>query len=92
VAEWGDPRGVPVFTLHADALGIDRFFASGASGGGPHALAVAAWLDDRVLAAECLVSSAPSDAADLDFLAGMDPENRRDSAGHWKESRHCTAS
>jgi pimeloyl-ACP methyl ester carboxylesterase len=62
----------------ADALGIDRFFVSGGSGGGPHSLAVAARLGDRVLAAECVVSAAPYDAAGLEFLAGMDPENQRE--------------
>jgi pimeloyl-ACP methyl ester carboxylesterase len=62
----------------ADALGLGRFFVSGASGGGPHALAVAACLPERVIAAGCVVSLAPSDAAGLDFLDGMDPENRRE--------------
>lgn len=130
VAQWGDPDGLPVFTLHgtpgsrlgrhpdeaavraaglrvitydrpgygasdrhrgrrvvdcvadvaaiADALGIDRFFVAGGSGGGPHTLAVAARLGDRVRAAQCDVSGAPYDAPDLDFLAGMDAENQRE--------------
>jgi pimeloyl-ACP methyl ester carboxylesterase len=59
----------------ADALGVSRFAVTGRSGGGPHALAVAARLPDRVAAAECVVGAAPSDAADLDWTAGMDEEN-----------------
>lgn len=62
----------------ADALDIDRFFVTGGSGGGPHSLAVAARLGDRVIAAECLVSPVPWDAADIDFFEGMDEENVRE--------------
>lgn len=130
VAQWGDPDGTPVLSLHgtpgsrfgrppdedgltraglrvvtydrpgygvsdrrpgrrvvdcvedvaaiADALGIDRFAVTGGSGGGPHVLAVAARLGDRVTAAECRVGAAPFDAEDLDWWAGMDPENVRE--------------
>jgi pimeloyl-ACP methyl ester carboxylesterase len=59
----------------ADALGIDRFAVTGGSGGGPHALAVAARLPERVLRARCVVGVAPFEAEGLDFYAGMDPEN-----------------
>lgn len=55
----------------ADALGIDRFAVSGWSGGGPHALAIAATLGDRVSAAECLAGRAPFDAEGLDWWAEM---------------------
>lgn len=55
----------------ADALGIGRFAVMGASGGGPHALACAALLPERVVAAACLATLAPPDAADLDWYAGM---------------------
>lgn len=127
VAEWGDPAGRPVFSLHgtpgsrlrrppneeplraaglrvlmydrpgygasdrhrgrsvvdcvadveaiADSLGLDRFHVIGGSGGGPHALAVGARMPDRVLGVEALVSPAPRDRIEFDFLAGMDPEN-----------------
>jgi pimeloyl-ACP methyl ester carboxylesterase len=128
-AQWGDPGGVPIFSLHgspgsrlfrhydenvyvqagarlitydrpgygesdrhpgrrvvdcvgdvaaiADALGIDRFAVSGGSGGGPHALAVAARLPERVTRAACSVSLAPYDVSDFDWLDGMDPVNVR---------------
>lgn len=59
----------------ADHLGADRFSTWGISGGGPHALACAALLPDRVLAAASLASPAPYDASDLDFLAGMGQDN-----------------
>ncbi len=59
----------------ADALGIERFFVTGGSGGGPHALAAAARLPQRVIRAECNVGGAPYDAPGLDWFAGMDPEN-----------------
>ena len=54
-----------------DALGIDRFCTWGISGGGPHALATAALLPERVAAAAALASVAPFDAEGLDFTAGM---------------------
>jgi pimeloyl-ACP methyl ester carboxylesterase len=58
-----------------DHLGIDRFAVEGASGGGPHSLAVAARLGDRVDRARCEVGVAPYGADGLDWLAGMDPLN-----------------
>ena len=57
----------------ADALGIARFAAMGASGGGPHALACAARLPGRVVAVVTLAGIAPFDAAGLDWFAGMAP-------------------
>lgn len=57
----------------ADALGVERFGVLGASGGGPHALACAALLPDRVRAVACFASPAPIDAHGLDFFAGMAP-------------------
>jgi pimeloyl-ACP methyl ester carboxylesterase len=112
-AEYGDPRGKPVFFFHgtpgsrlfrppdevtkkagvrlittdrpgyglstfqpgrrlldwpadiaqlADALGIDKFCVTGHSGGGPHTLACAFGLPDRVLAAATLSGAGPVDA------------------------------
>lgn len=64
----------------ADSLGLERFAVSGASGGGPHALAVAAMLPQRVLRARCVSGLAPPDAAGLDWYAGMDAKNVREYA------------
>lgn len=59
----------------ADALGAERFYVSGHSGGGPHALVTAALLGQRVIAAATLGGAAPWDAEGLDFLDGMGEEN-----------------
>lgn len=59
----------------ADALGAERFRTWGVSGGGPHALACAALLSDRVLSAACLAGVAPYDAPSLDWMAGMGQDN-----------------
>jgi pimeloyl-ACP methyl ester carboxylesterase len=59
----------------ADALGIDRFAVEGGSGGGPHTLACAALLPDRVVAAACLAGVAPYPAEGLDWLEGMGQDN-----------------
>jgi pimeloyl-ACP methyl ester carboxylesterase len=126
-AEWGDPDGFPVFSLHgtpgcrlnrhpneeltrstgarvitydragygrsdrhrgrvvaddamdvmaiADALRIGRFAVAGGSGGGPHALAAAALLGDRITRASCVVGVAPYEALGEEFWTGMDPQN-----------------
>jgi pimeloyl-ACP methyl ester carboxylesterase len=62
-------------TAIADALGYERFYSIGGSGGGPHSLACAALLPDRVIAAAVVASPAPFDAKGLDWLAGMGQEN-----------------
>jgi pimeloyl-ACP methyl ester carboxylesterase len=54
----------------ADAFGVGRFAVAGASGGGPHALACAALLGDRVTGVATFASLAPFDA-DIDWFAGM---------------------
>jgi pimeloyl-ACP methyl ester carboxylesterase len=59
----------------AAALGIDRFVVSGGSGGGPHALAVAALLPYRVIRCQAAVSVAPYGLDDLDWIAGMTEGN-----------------
>ncbi len=58
-----------------DHLGAERSYTMGESGGGPHALATAALLPDRVLGAATLGSVGPFNAAGLDWLAGMGAEN-----------------
>jgi pimeloyl-ACP methyl ester carboxylesterase len=62
-------------TAVCDALGIDRFCVYGASGGGPHALATAVLLPERVAAAAALASIAPFEAEGLDFYEGMGEQN-----------------
>jgi pimeloyl-ACP methyl ester carboxylesterase len=59
--------------LIADRLGIERFAVMGHSGGGPHALAAAALLPDRVVAAVSIAGLAPYDAEGADWFAGMHP-------------------
>jgi pimeloyl-ACP methyl ester carboxylesterase len=58
-----------------DALGVGRCFTVGWSGGGPHALACAALLPDRIDAVATIASVAPRDAEGLEWLAGMGAEN-----------------
>lgn len=58
-----------------DHLGVDRCVTAGASGGGPHALATAALLPDRVAGVLSIAGVAPYDADGLDFLAGMGEDN-----------------
>ena len=56
-------------------LGADRCYTVGASGGGPHALACAALLADRVLACATVAGVGPFGTEGLDFLEGMGREN-----------------
>jgi len=58
-----------------DALGLDRFVTAGWSGGGPHAIACAALLPDRCAGAVSIAGVAPYGPPDLDWTAGMGPEN-----------------
>jgi pimeloyl-ACP methyl ester carboxylesterase len=62
----------------ADAFGLERFVIVGGSGGGPHVLACAALLADRVVRALTQVSAAPFDGEGLDFTAGMNDGNIRE--------------
>ena len=73
--------------LLADSLGFERFGVSGGSGGGPHVLACAALLPDRVIRATCAVGIAPLGSPGLErdaWLAGMDPENVKEMG--WAEA------
>jgi len=62
----------------SEAVGFDRCAVWGFSGGGPHALACAALLDDLVAAAATIGSPAPLDAPGLDYFDGASDEFRQD--------------
>lgn len=64
---------VPDVLAVADALRLERFTVSGASGGGPHALAVAALAPERVV--RCRVTSSVAPFGIPGFFQGMDPHN-----------------
>jgi pimeloyl-ACP methyl ester carboxylesterase len=59
----------------ADELGSDTFAVWGISGGAPHALACAALLPDRVVAAAAIGCPAPYDAEGLDWMDGFGEGN-----------------
>lgn len=69
---------VPDVVTIADQFRLRRFAVSGGSGGGPHVLACAALLPDRVKRVLASVSAAPSDADGIDFTAGMNEGNVRE--------------
>jgi len=59
-----------------DSLGADRCYTMGWSGGGPHALACAALLPERVIAAASVAGVAPYPAEGLDWMGEMGAENK----------------
>jgi pimeloyl-ACP methyl ester carboxylesterase len=59
----------------ANAYGLDKFAVVGRSGGGPHALACAALLPERLTRAAVLVGIAPRGAEGLDWYDGMTRSN-----------------
>jgi pimeloyl-ACP methyl ester carboxylesterase len=59
----------------ADSLGIERFAVTGSSWGGPHSLAVAARLPERVTRATCISTVAPFGMPGFDWFADMDAVN-----------------
>ena len=65
----------PLTATLLDHLGHSRFHTAGWSGGGPHALACAALLPERCQGVAVLAGVGPYGQPDLDFLAGMGPEN-----------------
>jgi pimeloyl-ACP methyl ester carboxylesterase len=69
---------VPDVLTIADAFGLRRFAITGGSGGGPHVLACAALLPDRVSRALASASAAPFDSEGIDFTAGMNEGNIRE--------------
>lgn len=58
--------------LLADAQGWEQFTVTGFSGGGPHALACAGLLPDRVIRCSTVAGIAPPDARGLDFIGTLD--------------------
>jgi pimeloyl-ACP methyl ester carboxylesterase len=61
-----------------ERVGADEFVTAGWSGGGPHALACAALLPVRCLAAATIAGVAPYDSPGLDWMAGMAEENHEE--------------
>jgi pimeloyl-ACP methyl ester carboxylesterase len=61
----------------ADAFDLTKFAVIGRSGGGPHALACAALMPERVTRVASLVGLAPFDAVGLDWWRGMVDINRK---------------
>jgi len=73
--------------LLADVLGLDTFGVQGGSGGGPHALACAALLPERVNRAICVVGVAPLGSPGLEreaWIDGQDPANVKEFT--WAEA------
>jgi pimeloyl-ACP methyl ester carboxylesterase len=74
-------EGRPVAAVAADTtailddLGVDRFATIGWSGGGPHALACAALLPGRCVAALSVAGVAPYRPGEFDWTEGMGQEN-----------------
>ena len=65
------------------------FSVVGRSGGGPHALACAAVLGDRIRSAAVLVGLAPSNAEDLDWYTGMSGSNVEEYSAAMTIRRPC---
>jgi pimeloyl-ACP methyl ester carboxylesterase len=81
-----------------NALRIENFAVVGRSGGGPHALAVAALYPDLVSSVAALVPLAPYDARGLDWYEGMNYHNVRefmavdtDTDPHFQELKRWAA-
>ena len=82
---------VPDVVAIADTLEVNTFAVLGRSGGGPHALACAALLPDRVTRASVLVSLAPWAAEGLDWFAGINEPNVREYTAAASEPELLTA-
>ncbi len=67
-----------------DALGLDRVAVMGTSGGGPHALAIAARHPDRISAVSVVVGAAPLVPVEVDRLVGVNAEGYAAAAKGWQ--------
>ena len=74
-----------------DHYAVPWFVTAGWSGGGPHALACAARLADRCRAAATLAGVGAYGVPDLDFLAGMGPENHAEFGAALRGERDVRA-
>jgi pimeloyl-ACP methyl ester carboxylesterase len=72
-------------------LDVPWFVTAGWSGGGPHALACAARLGSRCRAAATLAGVGAYGVTDLDFLAGMGPENHAEFGAALRGERDLRA-
>lgn len=63
-----------------DALGVDRFYTVGISGGGAPALACAALVPERVRSAASVSALGPREGEGLDWLEGAAADNHREFA------------
>lgn len=66
-----------------DALGLGRVPVMGTSGGGPHALAIAARHPDRISAVSVIVGAAPLVQAEIDRLVGVNAEGHAAAQKGW---------
>jgi len=74
----------------ADAIGLDTFAVMGASGGGPHALACAARMPERVTGVVTIASPAPYTDA-LEWFAGMRDPRGLQAGRRGREARAAYA-
>jgi pimeloyl-ACP methyl ester carboxylesterase len=58
-----------------ESMGAERAYTLGWSGGGPHAMATAALLPERIVGAATIGGVAPYPAEGIDWFEGMGPEN-----------------
>jgi pimeloyl-ACP methyl ester carboxylesterase len=66
-----------------DALGLGRVPVMGTSGGGPHALGIAARHPDRISAVSVVVGAAPLVQAEIDRLVGVNAEGHAAAQKGW---------
>ncbi len=67
-----------------DAHGLDRVPVMGTSGGGPHALAIAARHPERIAAVSVVVGAAPLVQAEIDRLVGVNAEGYAAAQKGWQ--------